>query len=1551
MSLRYVQVLDALDFGDAVSNQVIRIHQMLVEKGEKAQIFSKYADHRVEKYRQNIAEFCMDEDTVIIHHFCGYSEIADAISSLRGYKIFVYHNITPHTFFEKTAVLYKFCQKGQAQLQQIISKYNLVLGDSPFNCQEAKNLGASQVKELPIIVTDFTQTLISEDLVKSLQANFEHVWLFVGRIAPNKRQDLIIDIFNHYIKLYPDEKHHLYLVGRYYEDDYFYKKLCFKINLLALNTQVTLVGKVEDENLPAYYKTADLFLCMSEHEGFCVPIVEAFLNRIPVIAYAGTAIADTMGGGPGALENLDIESAVKRIHSVFTNKTLKDELISHGIKQAHRFSSDAVRKRLYAIIDNITENDQRKEPLRVSVIICTCDRSDYLKRCLNYLKDQNYTNFEVIVVNGPSTDDTMEVLSARKDIKVVQNPLRNLSVSRNLGIQQASGDIVAFIDDDALPYDNWLFEIVKRYEELPSNVVGVGGRTFFANKFIFQFEAGISDLFGAAYHVSINDERINQPDFYRYLMGTNSTFRRDALLAVNGFDEQYDYYLDETDLAVRLQKAGGVLTNANQAYVRHEFAQSHNRLGKYNFNWRVITKNTAYFGIKNAAQSASLYKRILVTSKNILKERCLSFIEAWRQDDLEFKLAIYYSYCAVIGTLRGYYDSCFPRRLGQNLDDVNNPFVSYMGSQATKGYLSKEVKLHILIISQEFPPNSFGGIGAYNQTLARELIQMGHEVTVISRGSRDCTDVIGPLTHIQVASLENYDGIPQCPILSKNLAWARKVAQIVQQIHHERPISVIESALWDFEGIGILMLRPEFKVPLIVRLVTPLLVSIKMNGWQMSEDLKQCVQMEQELIRYADSIIAISHSIKDSVVSNYNLIPDDRWLVQPLGVQPWPTYTNVTNYGELPKDLKRGAIQILFVGRLESRKGIDVFLNALKLIMPKEPKIFVWIAGADIGGWEEKARQILGDQAYDRVQFLGMVSEERRELLYANCDFLVFPSRYESFGLVPLEVMVHGKPVIGAKAGAIPEVVVEGECGLLFEPDNYQELAQKILILVKDDNLRYQLGKGAKQRVEVLSGRNMAKASVKIYSSLVNADTQMQIIDSQIIQRFQNNLLSLEPEKDNMQYDSINNTEITNQHFQHSVKQSNEFITRSDWSVTKPNIISWGWLNYIINRFVVPKAVTFINSVLYESMQRQTSVNNALISSNKVLEDDLNSIKKNIADDKKTIEQLLSVIKESIKENITNGNKNVEHQLGVFYERIAEVNKDVEHHLVKLDESIAEVNKSITEVHQGVQHQLASLHESIVKENKGTEDKLAGLYETITEVNKTIESKLAELKENVENEKQSLTDTLVEFKKLVYETQSLTIIENEMTRSEFNYRLKVQQTQKPVIIDKDKIAANLHNIRLNLGCGHIIMQDYINVDQRELNGVDVIADISNLPFEKGTVAEIYNAHVIEHFTEYEIINHILSYWYELLKTGGKMVIVCPDAKSMIVDYVNGQFSWDNLRKVTYGSQDYQGNYHYNMYTPEDLSQILSTCGFKDIKVVDTKRVNGLCYEMEIHAVK
>ncbi|GAX37968.1 glycosyltransferase [Nodularia sp. NIES-3585] len=1461
MKLRYVQVLDALDFGDAVSNQVIRLHQNLLTKGENSQIFSKYADYRVENYRQHIAQFYIDEQTIILHHFAGYSEIAEEICSLRGYKILVYHNITPHTFFEEGTQLYKFCNQGRYQLKQIIGNYNLILGDSIFNCLEAEQLGAKLVKELPIIVPDVSVIPLSEKLVENLRSKIDKVWLFVGRIAPNKRQDLLIEIFAQYMKLYPEKKHHLYLVGKYFDDDTYYNHICQKIYGLGIDKQVTLTGKVEDEELPAYYKAADIFICMSEHEGFCVPIVEAFNHQIPVVAYAETAVANTMGKSHGVLKSLDIETAVQKIHSVFTESWFKEELINHGLKQANRFTFEAVGKRFDEIIDKFIICKKQESPLRVSVVICTYNRSDYLKRCLNYLKDQDYPHFEVIVVNGPSTDDTMEILTTENNIKVVQNPLRNLSVSRNLGIQHASGEIVAFIDDDALPYDNWLVEIVNRYNELPCNIVGVGGRTFFANQFQFQFEFGIIDSFGNHLEIAYNDPRKNNSKYYRHLLGTNCSFRKDALLTINGFDEQYDYYLDETDLALRLQENLGLIVNANQAYVRHEFAQSHNRLGKYNFNWFVIGKNTAYFGLKNS-KDFSIAQRVWITAKNILRDRCWSFFLAWHQSDLGFEEAFYYSYRTVLGALRGYYDSCFPRKLGQNLNSINKVFLPYLGKEDhiyAKETNSSVQKMHILIISQEFPPNSFGGIGAYNQTLARELIQMGHEVTVISRGLRDCTHVIGLFTHIEVASVGNYDDLPNYPILSKNLNWARKVAEIAKEVHRTRPISVIESALWDFEGLGILMLRPEFKVPLIVRLVTPLLVSIKMNGWQINDDFQLCAELEKELISCADIVIGISNSIKDTVVSTYNLIPDNRWLVQPLGVQPWPTYTNVTNYGELPKDLKRGSTQILFIGRLESRKGIDIFLQALTLIMPNNPDIFVWIAGNDIEGWTEKASKLFNRDVLSRVQFLGKVDEERRELLYANCDFLVFPSRYESFGLVPLEAMVYCKPVIGARSASIPEVIIDGECGLLFEPNNYQNLAEKILLLVNDQTLKNHLSQGAKKRVEVLSARNMAKASVNIYQSLMDDNADFKVLQHPIIQKILTEIADNEKQMLDIKDHALNNHEKINQKNILDLNNYNEPPNNSAWSVTTPRIIRWSWLNSILNNFLVPKMVKFINSVLFESMQRQTYINKIL----------LNSHESNFK------QQEIDILKT---------------RMDTF-------------------------SKSIEELKDSLNYQLNILHESMI------------------------------------NEKQSLDNYFQEIKAISNNIQNLNIIENEMTRSEFNYQFKSQNVLTPVIINAEKIKEYQNNLRLNLGCGNKLMPNYINIDQRQLSGVDVIAEIINLPFEKGSVSEIYSAHIIEHFTEFEVVNHILPYWYQLIKSNGKLIVICPDAESMMIEYVKGNFPWENLRKVTYGGQDYQGNYHYNMYNPASLSQILSSCGFKDVTIVDKKRVNGLCYEMEVHALK
>lgn len=157
--------------------------------------------------------------------------------------------------------------------------------------------------------------------------------------------------------------------------------------------------------------------------------------------------------------------------------------------------------------------------------------------------------------------------------------------------------------------------------------------------------------------------------------------------------------------------------------------------------------------------------------------------------------------------------------------------------------------------------------------------------------------------------------------------------------------------------------------------------------------------------------------------------------------------------------------------------------------------------------------------------------------------------------------------------------------------------------------------------------------------------------------------------------------------------------------------------------------------------------------------------------------------------------------------------------------------------------------------------------------------------------------------------------------------------------------------KINIGCGHIQPVGYINVDARELPGIDVICDASELPFEDGCLDEIFSSHLIEHFTEFELMRKILPHWKSKLKVGGNLRIVMPDAVSMINDYVHGNMPFDDLKKVTFGAQDYEGDFHYNMFSMESLTELLMKSGFHDVEIVESNRKNGLCREMEALARK
>jgi predicted SAM-dependent methyltransferase len=171
------------------------------------------------------------------------------------------------------------------------------------------------------------------------------------------------------------------------------------------------------------------------------------------------------------------------------------------------------------------------------------------------------------------------------------------------------------------------------------------------------------------------------------------------------------------------------------------------------------------------------------------------------------------------------------------------------------------------------------------------------------------------------------------------------------------------------------------------------------------------------------------------------------------------------------------------------------------------------------------------------------------------------------------------------------------------------------------------------------------------------------------------------------------------------------------------------------------------------------------------------------------------------------------------------------------------------------------------------------------------------------------------------------------------------------IVDLDRYEKMRGAFRINVGAGHVIMPEHLNVDMRELPGIDITADVRRLPFEAGEVSEIYSAHLLEHFTIEDLRRSILPYWVSLLEDGGKLVSVVPDVETMVNERAAGRMSFSDFVEVMYGGQEYEGDFHFWGYSKESLTQLLEEAGLEDVKVVEEGRRNGLCFEMEIEAVR
>jgi hypothetical protein len=263
-------------------------------------------------------------------------------------------------------------------------------------------------------------------------------------------------------------------------------------------------------------------------------------------------------------------------------------------------------------------------PPSFSIVINTLNRATLLAKTLDSLRWLKYRGrFEVIVVNGPSTDHSQEVIDAwLPTIRAARCEVANLSVSRNIGICMARGDIVAFIDDDAIPEPEWLEQLARAYDD-PA-VGAAGGLVFDQTGYSYQYEySSATRLANANWRLTRPADHLAYPGAFEfpYLQGTNTSFRRSALLEVGGFDEEIEYYLDETELCCRLVDAGYLIRQLPNAYVHHKFAPSNirneHKITRYRY---PVIKNKLYFALKHGREYVALAD-ILADNRRFAEEQ------------------------------------------------------------------------------------------------------------------------------------------------------------------------------------------------------------------------------------------------------------------------------------------------------------------------------------------------------------------------------------------------------------------------------------------------------------------------------------------------------------------------------------------------------------------------------------------------------------------------------------------------------------------------------------------------------------------------------------------------------------------------------------------------------------------------------------------------------------------------------------------------------------------------------------------------------------------
>ena len=346
------QFLPALHYGDAVGNMVLKLHDFFQKKGLESRIVALDVDESLKERATLFSDYSDVSNAVKILHFAVPSELTGYFKNCRGKKVMVYHNVTPPEFFcNYSEDIVRLTSAGYQHLDELKDVFDSVIAVSEFNAQGLLDAGYKKPEVFPVL-------LELEDFDKPYSKGYYELFnddrkniVFVGRVVPNKKiEDLVKMIF--FYKKYISPSVRLIIAGNPDAVPKYYHAIRdLAARFLLTSDDIFFTGHIPFDELLAVYAGADLFVSMSEHEGFFVPMMECFKLNIPVMAYGAGAIPETAGEGAMIFNDKSCEKTAALADTILNDQNLQKRLKEAGKKRLEEYMRAADAEKFLKILE------------------------------------------------------------------------------------------------------------------------------------------------------------------------------------------------------------------------------------------------------------------------------------------------------------------------------------------------------------------------------------------------------------------------------------------------------------------------------------------------------------------------------------------------------------------------------------------------------------------------------------------------------------------------------------------------------------------------------------------------------------------------------------------------------------------------------------------------------------------------------------------------------------------------------------------------------------------------------------------------------------------------------------------------------------------------------------------------------------------------------------------------------------------------------------------------------------------------------------------------